>query len=171
MKNSRSSNIVKKLLDDLIGKSLLQIFLEGGGFYLSWPIVFQGGSKLLLYLRNKNSTYQTLELHSDLSIQNQRDEISTKLIENIHAGSIDFEQFRVALSLKEIFTINSYELCFFEFEMDEGQMFSYLKAIILNALPDLSVVVVRDEENNSLSIHYGDNDFIASLKKQSSRVG
>ena len=171
MKNSRSSYVVKKLLDDLIGKNVLQFFLEGGGMSLSWPIVFQGGNKVLLYLKGERSTYQTLELHSDLSILNQRDEISVKLTENLQTGGIDFEQFRAALSLKEFFTINSVEFCFFEFEMDEGQMFEYLKAIILNASPGLSAAIVRDEENNSLSIHYGDNDFVASLKIQSSRVG
>lgn len=138
---------------------------------LSWPIVFQGGNKVLLYLKGERSTYQILELHSDLSILNQRDEISVKLTENLQAGGIDFEQFRAALSLKEVFTINSVEFCFFEFEMDEGQMFEYLKAIILNASPGLSAAIVRDEENNSLSIYYGDNDFVASLKIQSSRVG
>lgn len=171
MKKTSSYYLYKEKFTALIGKRLMQIFLEGAGCFLSWPIVFQGGSKIMLYLKDSNSHLLTLKLDFNLSVMNHLDEVSTSAINIVRVSNFNFEEFKVALAIRHLFEISAIHLYFFEIEIDEeNDVFEYLRAIVFVDQSDQSVAVLRDEEDNSLFIHYNDEQCISVLKKEANRI-
>lgn len=158
-------------LKSLLGKNILQFFLEGCGVILSEKPQVRSGRYFMIYFQDEHRNAFLLKAAFDTPLfgltESRKFNLKVKKMKNL---KIDFRKFKCNISFTKKFTINLIKIYYSVFDPGEGEPITFIQGISFQDEIDNSIVFSQEDLPNSFEARINDRTFLEKISQNSESV-